>query len=206
MVVKEIIGSMLPSIWPLVFFVCLIAVTLRLTYIFRGNQKLVFHKELMHLLFIVYILCLYYLLTKSDSSSTNSINLIPFKEMFRYEFGSDKFMRNIIGNILMFVPFGYFASRYLNSKKCSTILISTAIICTGIEGMQYYLGRVFDIDDIILNTLGAFIGFLIYVALTAIKERLPKFMKSDAFINIVLVVLLILIVFFSFNINILSYL
>lgn len=205
MVVKELIGRMLPSIWPLVFFVCLVASTLRITYLIRGNHRFVFHKEFIHLIFIVYILCLYYILTNSDSAGSG-INFIPFKEMFRYEFGSYKFYKNIIGNILMFVPFGYFASHYLNSRKCSTILISTAIICICTEGMQYYLGRVFDIDDIILNVIGAFLGFLLYVALTAITDRLPKFMKSDTFINIFIVLLIILIVFFSFNINIFSYL
>jgi len=205
MVVKELIGSMLPSIWPLVFFVCIVATTLRITYLVRGNHRIVFHKEFIHLIFIIYILCLYYILTNSNSGN-GGINFIPFKEMFRYEFGSYQFYKNIIGNILMFVPFGYFASHYLNSRKCSTIIVTTLIICICTEGMQYYLGRVFDIDDIILNTVGAFIGFLIYVALSAIVDRLPKFMKSDTFINIFIVILIILIVFFSFNINIFSYL
>lgn len=205
MVLKELIGSMLPSIWPLVFFVCLVAATLRITYLLRNNHRIVFHKEFIHLVFIIYILCLYYILTNSDSGNSG-INFIPFKEMFRYEFGSYKFYKNIIGNIVMFIPFGYFASHYLNNRKCSTIIITTAIICTCTEGMQYYLGRVFDIDDIILNVVGAFIGFLFYVAISAIVDRLPKFMKSDTFINIFIIVLIILIVFFSFNINIFSYL
>lgn len=204
MIVKELIGSMLPSIWPLIFFVCIIAVTLRIAYLLHGNNRIVFHKEILHLIFIVYILCLYYILTNSDSTSSG-INFIPFKEIFRYEFGSYHFYKNIVGNIMMFVPFGYFSSRYLNSRKCSIILITTAIICTSIEGMQYYLGRVFDIDDIILNITGSFVGFLIHVALSAIIDRLPKFMKSDTFINIFIILLIVLIVLFSFNINIFSY-
>lgn len=204
MIIKELIGSMLPSIWPLIFFVCIIAITLRIAYLLHNNNRIVFHKEFLHLIFIVYILCLYYILTNNDSASSG-INFIPFKEMFRYEFGSYQFYKNIIGNIMMFIPFGYFASRYLNNRKCSIILITTAIICTAIEGMQYYLGRVFDIDDIILNITGSFIGFLIYVALSAIVDRLPKFMKSDTFINAFIILLIILVVFFSFDINIFNY-
>ena len=40
----------------------------------------------------------------------------------------------------------------------------------------------------------------------AIKGKLPKFMKSDAFINFMIILLVILIVLFSFDINIFNYL
>ena len=80
------------------------------------------------------------------------------------------------------------------------------IISTLIEGMLYYLGRGFNIDIVILNIIGGFIGYLIYIGLMAIKGRLPKFMKSDTFINIILILLIILIVLFSLDINILNYL
>ena len=45
-----------------------------------------------------------------------------------------------------------------------------------------------------------------YVGLMAIKGKLPKFMKSDAFINIVVILLIILVVLFSLDINVLNYL
>ena len=80
------------------------------------------------------------------------------------------------------------------------------IISALIEGMLYYLGRGFNIDIVILNIVGGFIGYLIYIGLMAIKGRLPKFMKSDTFINIILILLIILIVLFSLDINILNYL
>ena len=134
-----------------------------------------------------------------------NVTLIPFKEMTRYEIGSYKFMKNIVGNILLFVPFGFFASYYLNNKKASVITIVTLIVSGCAEGMQYYLGRVFDIDDIILNVLGGIVGYLLYIGLMAIKGKLPKFMKSDAFINLVIIILVILIICFSFDIDLLSY-
>ena len=74
------------------------------------------------------------------------------------------------------------------------------------EGMQYYIGRGFNIDIVILNLLGCFIGYLIYVAFSAIKGKLPKFMKSDAFLNILVILIIILIVLFSMDINVLNYL
>ena len=204
MVVKNIIDEMLPSIWPMVAFISIVAITLRCAYLFKGSRKFVLHKELLSLVFIIYILCLYYILMGQDGIS--GVNLIPFKEMFRYSFGSYKFMKNIVGNILLFIPFGFFASYYLNNRKASLILIVSLIVSGLTEGLQYYTGRVFDIDDIILNVFGGFIGYLLYVGLMAIKGKLPKFMKSDAFINFMIILLVILIVLFSFDINIFNYL
>ena len=205
MVVKNIIDEMLPNIWPMVAFISIVAITLRCAYLFKGSRKFVLHKELLSLVFIIYILCLYYILMGQDGTS-GGVNLIPFKEMFRYSFGSYKFMKNIVGNILLFIPFGFFASYYLNNRKASLILIVSLIVSGLTEGLQYYTGRVFDIDDIILNVFGGFIGYLLYIGLMAIKGKLPKFMKSDAFINFIIILLVILIVLFSFDINIFNYL
>ena len=74
------------------------------------------------------------------------------------------------------------------------------------EGLQYYMGRGFNIDIVVFNVLGGFVGYLLYVGLMAIKGKLPKFMKSDAFINIVVILLIILVVLFSLDINVLNYL
>lgn len=203
MVVREVIKEMLPSMWPLIVFVSVVAISLRIAFL-KGSRKFVLHKELMALVFIIYILCLYFVVTGQDINY-GGINLIPFKEMFRYEIGSYKFMKNIIGNILLFVPYGFFSSYYLNNKKIGTNVVLCLIATFCIESIQYYIGRVFDIDDIILNVLGGFIGCLLYVALTAIKGKLPKFMKSDAFLNFLFILVIILGILFGFNINIFSY-
>ena len=149
-------------------------------------------------------MCLYYVVTSQDINY-GGINLIPFKEMFRYEFGSYKFIKNIIGNILLFIPYGFYSSYYLSNRKIGTNVMLCLIASFAIEAIQYYIGRVFDIDDIILNVLGGFIGCLLYVALTAIKSKLPKFMKSDAFLNFLFILVLIIGIIYGFNINIFSY-
>ena len=204
MVVKNIIEEMLPSMWPMLLFISVVAVTLRCFYLFKGSRKFVLHRELMSLVFIIYILCLYYILTYQDIGY-GGVNLVPFKEMFRYSFGSYKFMKNIVGNILLFIPFGFFTSYYLNNKKTLPSLITALIVSACAEGIQYHIGRVFDVDDIILNVLGGFFGYLLYICLNAIKSRLPKFMRSDAFINFIIIVIVVLIILFSLNINIFSY-
>lgn len=203
MIVKEVIKDMIPSMWPLLVFVSVVAISLRIAFL-KGSKRFVLHKELMALVFILYVLCLYSVVTYQDINY-GGINLIPFKEMFRYEIGSYKFIKNIIGNILLFIPYGFFSSYYLNNKKIGTNVLLCLIASSCIEIIQYYIGRVFDIDDIILNVLGGFIGCLLYVALNAIKNKLPKFMRSDAFLNFLFILIIILGIIYGFNINIFEF-
>ena len=87
----------------------------------RMVSKLLFYKELLMLCFIIYILLLYYIVTFQDNNyGTN--NFIPFREIFRYNVSSRLFIRNVLGNILLFVPFGLFVSHYIKNKKMSTIV------------------------------------------------------------------------------------
>ena len=203
MVVKNIILEMLPSIWPMLLFVTVVAVSLRGAYLFNDNKKFVFYKELLYLVFILYILCLYYILTYQEGS-TSGINFIPFREIFRYKIGSYKFVKNVLGNVLLFLPFGFFTAYFLNTKKIGTPVVVALIVSLCAEGMQYYLGRVFDVDDVILNVTGGFLGFLLFVAFSAIRGKLPGFLKSDGFMNFVVIVIAILIILYSMGINVLE--
>lgn len=205
MVLKDILNDIVPKIWPLVLFTSVVAVSIRGTYVLKGSRKVVIYKEVISLLFIIYILCLYHVLT-NQTGGYAGVNFVPFKEMFRYTIGSYKFMKNIVGNILLFIPFGFFVSYYLNTKKALTPFIITLVVSLCAEGIQYHIGRVFDIDDILLNIFGGFLGYLIFICLNAIKSRLPNFMKSDTFLNIVVIVILVLVVLFSLGINIFTYL
>ena len=152
MIVKGIIDDVFPSIWPLVLFVSVVAITLRAFYIFKGSRKVVIYKEVLALVFIIYILCLYHVLTYQNTGYAG-VNFTPFKEMFRYTFGSQKFMKNIVGNIILFIPFGFFTSYYLNHKKAIVPAFITLVVSLCAEGIQYHIGRIFDVDDIILNVL-----------------------------------------------------
>lgn len=201
MIVKNIIEDIMPDIWPMVLIITVIVSSLRIAYLLKGNKKFCLHREMLSLIFIIYILCLYHVVTFQDINY-GANNFIPFKEIFRYSIGSAKFIKNIIGNIILFIPFGFFSSYYLKNKKMLTTVVLTLITSGTIEVVQYYIGRVFDIDDIILNVFGGIIGFLLYVGFDAIKERLPKFMKSDAFLNFIVILLIILMVAYSFNLNI----
>ena len=167
---------------------------MRIFYIKNSGKKFILHEELLLLLFVAYILMLFDLVTSRDVYLSGT-NLVPFKEILRYSIGSENFNRQVIGNIILFIPLGFFFTYYTRIKKIGSITIIAALISFTIETVQKYIGRSFDIDDIILNVVGGIIGFLIYVGLDAIKKKLPDVFRRNwfyAFLTLVLIVLLVL--------------
>lgn len=190
--VKETFFELLSSVWPTLAIFLIVIIIMRYFYIRNNKKKFILHEELILLLFITYILLLFELVTSRDVYMSGT-NLIPFREMFRYPIGSTNFYRQVIGNIVLFVPFGFFASYYTKISKFSSITFITFLVSLTIEVVQKFIGRSFDVDDIILNVIGGIIGFLIYVAIDAIKKRLPKFLQRDGFYNFLSIVLVILL-------------
>ena len=180
--------------WPMLVIFVVIISTIRITYLNIHREKFVFYKEFLNLLFIIYVLMLYELLTNVETNVNSGYNLVPFTEITRYKFGSNAFMYNVIGNILLFVPFGYFVSGYIKASKVSHILAVSIISSLTVEVVQLQIGRSFDIDDVLLNVTGAIVGFLLYIGLCAIKKHLPKFLQRDFVYNVVCILLAIVIV------------
>ena len=69
-----------------------------------------------------------------------------------------------------------------------------------IEVVQHFIGRSFDIDDVILNVSGAIIGFIIYKFLKLIREKLPKFLNKDWFYNLLALLFVAIIILFLIKI------
>jgi len=107
-------------------------------------------------------------------------NIIPFKNTIGYITGSDRFnldiiINNTLGNILIFLPLGIFLPLIFKKySRITKVMVASIVISFSIEVLQIVLqvGR-FDIDDVILNTIGGILGFLL---LKIIKNviTLPK--------------------------------
>ncbi len=200
--IKQAIMEVLPDVWPMLIIITVIISSLRITYLITKHKKFLLHKEIIYLLAIIYILCLFHVVTFQDVNYGES-NFVPFKEIFRYSIGSHKFMRNVLGNIVLFIPFGFLSSYLLKNRKLGVVTILTLIASGTIETVQYYIGRVFDIDDIILNLLGGITGFLIYIGIDAIRNKV-KILKNDTVLDILIIIILVLAMIYSFNINVFS--
>jgi glycopeptide antibiotics resistance protein len=196
--------SVLPDLLPVIIIITVISCSLRLTYLIKNHKKIILYKELYSLIFILYILCLFEVVTFQDVNYGTS-NFIPFKEIFRYDFGTRLFVKNIVGNILLFLPFGYFVSEFLKNTKVWLTMAITILVSTTIEFVQLYIGRTFDIDDIILNTVGGILGYLLYSILRKLVSTLPDVIKNDNVINFLVVVLILVIIIYSFNLNIIGW-
>lgn len=185
--------------WPTIVICLVILITLRIVYVIKNHEKIVLHKELLKLAFIVYILCLFYVVTFQDVSWSSS-NFIPFKEMLRYEIGSRLFLKNILGNIVMFMPYGFFVGYFLKLEKPTVAVVLTVIVSTTIETIQLMIGRVFDIDDILLNIVGGIMGCYMFTILHKIENILPDFLKKDWFYNIIVILVSLIFILYLFNV------
>ena len=183
---KEQVLLILGYSWPMIVMTVIVAITVRVGYLRKNNEKAILYKEIFNLLFILYILCLFHAVTYQDVSWA-SANLIPFKEILRYDLGSNLFYRNIFGNLLLFLPYGLYITYYLDLKKPLSVMGYAFIISLSIELIQSIIGRVFDVDDIILNVLGALLGYFIYRLFDRFEDILPDWLKKEWLIDILVI-------------------
>ena len=91
-------------------------------------------------------------------------NIVPFKIILKmlFEYPLGQFIYNVIGNIVLFIPFGFFIYIKFEKNKTKTLL-AIFIMTLGVEFIQGFIPyRFCEIDDIILNTFGGYIGIIIY--------------------------------------------
>lgn len=193
--IKDTVTDIFSYIWPMIVIVVTIIASIRIVYLFNSKKNFKLYEELISLSFIIYILSLFYLVTFQDVNFGTS-NFTPFKEMLRYNFGSKLFFKNVLGNILLFIPLGFYATYYTKSKNIILPFIIVTISSATIEFTQLNIGRTFDIDDILLNVLGGICGYLFY----KFGNHLPNFTKKTWFLNILTILLLSLFIIYLLNI------
>ena len=189
--VTKTIQSVIDMTWPMLLISVVVVVSLRITYLIKNREHFTLYQELLTLSFIIYILCLFQIVTFQDTVSWSSNNFIPFREIFRYHIGSRLFLKNVLGNVLLFMPFGFFSSYYLKFKKPWVILGLTLVTSFSIEVIQMSIGRVFDVDDILLNIVGGYFGYLIYSVISRIGDRAPDFFKNEIFLDAISIIILV---------------
>lgn len=182
------------EIWPMIGLFLIIILVGRITDIIVNKKEIVLYHDIINLVSILYLLILYFLLLSTEFASSG-INLIPFREMTRYNIGGQSFYYNVIGNIAVFIPFGFILGNFVKAKKIRHVLIPCIVVSATVEFIQLIIGRAFDVDDIILNSLGGLIGFLIYISLIQFRNILPNFLKKDWFYNILSILLLLIVLF-----------
>lgn len=136
-----------------------------------------FHKSVKRIrlvLFFIYCFGLFYLLFLSpyygrSHEIQHYYNITPLKTIGNFikyrEFVEPRvFWTNLAGNILAFMPMGYFLPVLFRGLGTMIKVVLTGIQLSLYAEILQYLFKVgsFDVDDIILNTLGVLLGTIIY--------------------------------------------
>ncbi|UEQ78901.1 VanZ family protein [Chryseobacterium arthrosphaerae] len=124
-------------------------------------------KKIYKAVIVPYTLFLLYLMFLGMGRFQYEDNLIRVEPVF----STLKFIQNsidwkyimmiVFGNIIMFIPFGFSGWVFPELKDLKTLIfafISTIVI---VEALQYFTRMgIFEVDDIILNTFGVYLGWL----------------------------------------------
>ena len=130
------------------------------------------HQKICWIFFVIYLVLLIYFMFFSDGFGRAphleySYNLVLFKEIKRFYVyrdivGTEAFLLNTVGNVVCFIPFGFFLP--ITSRKFGKwylVFILSLLLTFAIETIQlvFKVGS-FDVDDMFLNTLGGIAGYI----------------------------------------------
>jgi len=93
------------------------------------------------------------------STASGSSNLIPGRTIVEELTGGTPLgVFNVVGNVAMFVPFGWLLVLAAARRPLVLAVVAGVGLSVVIELVQSLIGRVSDIDDVILNGTGAVVG------------------------------------------------
>ena len=137
----------------------------------KGKKRVV--RGIAWVLFIIYMVALVYFLFFSEQmgrvpSDEYKYSLKPFKEIRRYltyidQLGLWYVFLNLAGNVMAFVPFGFVLPVITRYRKFYQVFFLSMEFSLVVEIIQL-VSKVgsFDVDDILLNTLGGVLGYVAY--------------------------------------------
>lgn len=136
------------------------------------------------LLFYLYIILLSYFLFFSERYGREyqlagyRYNLELFKEIkrfirYREQLGIESFVVNILGNILAFMPFGFLlpllSTKYRRFFSAAFLSLLFSIVVEALQ-LAFKVG-IFDVDDMLLNSIGGIFGYIIFAVPYGIFRR-----------------------------------
>lgn len=129
-------------------------------------------KKYKKLFFAAYIFVVLWLTLINREFGEHCANLTPFWEFANVIRNVERwfYVRQIIGNLVMLLPLGFMLPM-LKEVTWKHILAVSFLFSVGIEITQFVTGRgLMEFDDVFNNTVGAMIGYRIYL-LTMIKKQ-----------------------------------
>lgn len=173
------ISNYIVNIIPYMVIAVPIYLIIRFLMLRKSSRKFNLYHEIALLIFVIFIVGLasQTVIPKIElgingninilKNGKHGINLLPLKVLFEtyrevfINLNINYFIINFLGNIIMFMPIGFFIPLLweIPDKK---IIIVGFLFSLFIEVCQLFLNRGTDVDDLILNTLGTILGLLVY--------------------------------------------
>ena len=138
------------------------------------------------ILFVSYIAFVFYFLLISEVYGRTGemkdyhYNLVLFQEIkrfwnYREQLGMFATLTNLLGNVLIFLPFGFFMPMASKHRSfLNTSFYSLALSLT-VEISQLFLKvGCFDVDDLLLNTIGGMLGYITFTVCNMIRRHHDK--------------------------------
>lgn len=124
-------------------------------------------KKFYKIIIVPYVLFLLYLMFFGMGRTQMEDNLLTIEPIF----STINFIKGciswkdiiiiVVGNVVMFIPFGFLGWIFPKLKELKSLLFTFVSAITIVEAIQYFTRMgIFEVDDIILNTFGVFLGFL----------------------------------------------
>ncbi len=125
-------------------------------------------KKIYKIIIVPYTLFLLYLMFLGMGRfqyDENVVRIKPILSTMQFIEGTirwEDITRIVLGNVVMFVPFGFLGWIFPQLKELKSLLFSFISAIVIVEALQYFtrLG-ICEVDDVILNTFGVYLGFLI---------------------------------------------
>lgn len=135
-------------------------------------------------LFLLYVLVLVYFLffaeeygRQDPGTGAYRYNLVPFQEIkrfwiYRQQVGGTAAFLNLGGNILGFMPFGFLLPVMAAGFRRFRVTVPLGFFMSlAVETVQLFTrAGSFDVDDLMLNTLGVILGFLLFQILNRVRR------------------------------------
>ncbi|MFP8893366.1 VanZ family protein [Chryseobacterium cucumeris] len=125
-------------------------------------------KKIYTIIIVPYTLFLFYLMFLGMGRFQYEENLItvePVFSTFKFIQGPTKtidIVTIVLGNIMMFIPFGFMGWVIPGLKKLKPLIFGFISCIVIVEALQYFTRMgIFEVDDILLNTFGVYIGWLL---------------------------------------------
>lgn len=157
----------------------------------KNNNKVT---KMFSMIFIVYIIALFSLvgIPSIDYIEVDfGFNFIPLLDIVLSP-------KTSLLNILLFIPLGIFLPMLWKEKynnKFLKVLMFGFVLSLVVEVLQIFTFRLTDINDLITNTLGTIIGYLLYVKFLKNNKIILKNINSEKLNPIILIVTIFIIMF-----------